>query len=407
VEGFVFISYSRADVGYARRMAAHLRQAGVPVWLDTEQVGYGDRWESLVRDQVDACAAMLVIMSPAAEESRHVGNEVARALKRHKPMLPVLLAGEEFYALGSYHRFDARDARLPGQDFLDRAAVLAAAPPPADRWIGAIRRGLVLTHRYRLDQHLADGEFGAVWRAADVRLDRTVAVKIIPPELVDDPMAAARFERETRAMARVILPGVAQIYDAGTDQGLTFMIMEYVDGEPLSLLRHRAGRLAPARTMDLVARVADILVGLHRAGLRHGNLTPANVLVRPDEGVVLAAFEAPGIDFRHPATYHLSPEQAVGGIATAHSDIYSLGVIAYECLAGVRPFEGDTPPAVAMQHVRDAPPPLPVDVPAAVREVVAQAMAKDPADRPTAVTLAQAARRAAAHRGQGTVSGSP
>jgi tetratricopeptide (TPR) repeat protein len=135
VSGYVFVSYSRRDSDYVTRLVDHVQAGGVEVWFDTEQIHYGDRWEHVIRDRVDGCAAMIVVMSPAAEASPHVGNELARARRQGKPILPVLLSGSEFFALGGAHRFDARDGDLPDPRFIADLAVLAAhgrsADPPA------------------------------------------------------------------------------------------------------------------------------------------------------------------------------------------------------------------------------------------------------------------------------------
>ncbi|MEV8509338.1 FxSxx-COOH system tetratricopeptide repeat protein [Actinoplanes sp. NPDC051475] len=127
--GFIFVSYSRQDTAYVDRLAAHLQQAGLAVWRDTEGITYGDRWELTIRDRVDDCAAVVVVMSPAAEASPHVGNELQRARDLGKQVLPVLISGQAFFALGTTHHFDARDGGLPDDRFLHRLTELAGAPP--------------------------------------------------------------------------------------------------------------------------------------------------------------------------------------------------------------------------------------------------------------------------------------
>jgi tetratricopeptide (TPR) repeat protein len=124
--GFVFVSYSRRDNDYVTRLIEQVRAAGIRVWFDIEQIHYGERWEHLIRDQVDACAAVIVVMSEAAEASPHVGNELSRARQQGKPVLPVLLSGREFFALGSTHRFDARAGALPDTRFIADLANLTA-----------------------------------------------------------------------------------------------------------------------------------------------------------------------------------------------------------------------------------------------------------------------------------------
>jgi serine/threonine protein kinase len=269
-----------------------------------------------------------------------------------------------------------------------------------------ISPGVTLGGRYRLDERIAGGGMGDVWRGTDEVLGRTVAVKILLPALLDEPGFAERFRGEARTMATINHPGVVDVYDYGSDQQLAFLVMEYVEGDALSRTLGRVGRLTPGRTMALVAQAADALHAAHANGIVHRDVKPGNLLVRPNGTLVLTDF---GIA-RSALVGHLtvagsvlgtasyiSPEQASGGIATAASDVYALGVVAYQCLSGHRPFDGATPLEIAMKHVREAPRPLPGDIPPAVRAIVDRALAKDPAARwPTAAALAVVARQAAA-----------
>jgi serine/threonine-protein kinase len=182
--------------------------------------------------------------------------------------------------------------------------------------------------------------------------------------------------------------------------------MEYVDGDALSRTLARVGRLTPARTMALVAQAADALHAAHQTGVVHRDVKPGNLLVRPNGTLVLTDFgiarsvgaaqlTAAG-SVLGTASY-ISPEQAMGEQATPLSDVYALGVVAYQCLAGRRPFEGENPLEIAMRHVREAPPPLPPDIPPSVRAIVERAMAKQPHARwPDASAFGAVARRAAA-----------
>jgi serine/threonine-protein kinase len=266
--------------------------------------------------------------------------------------------------------------------------------------------GVQLGGRYCLGERIASGGMGDVWRGTDEVLGRTVAVKILLPALLEQSGFAERFRGEARTMATINHPGVVDVYDYGSDQSVAFLVMEYVEGDPLSRTLERVGRLTPTRTMALVAQAADALHAAHGMGIVHRDVKPGNLLVRPNGTLVLTDFgiarsaivgqlTAAG-SVLGTASY-ISPEQAAGATATPASDVYALGVVAYQCLAGHRPFEGDTPVEIAMKHVRDAPRPLPGDIPPAVRAIVERAMAKDPATRwPNAATLAAAARQAAA-----------
>ncbi|MEV4196833.1 protein kinase domain-containing protein [Micromonospora globbae] len=263
--------------------------------------------------------------------------------------------------------------------------------------------GVQLGNRYRLDERIASGGMGDVWRGTDQVLGRTVAVKSLLPALLDEPGFAERFRGEARTMATINHPGVVDVYDFGNDQQIAFLVMEYVEGDPLSATLNRVGRLTPARTMALVAQAADALHAAHEKGIVHRDVKPGNLLVRPNGTLVLTDFGIARSDLVGQLTAagsvlgtasYISPEQAMGQVATPASDVYALGVVAYQCLAGRRPFEGDNPLEIAMKHVQETPRPLPADIPPQVRAVVERAMAKDPAARwPSAAALASVARQ--------------
>ncbi|MFG1604003.1 serine/threonine-protein kinase [Actinoplanes sp. NPDC049265] len=265
-----------------------------------------------------------------------------------------------------------------------------------------LQPGMRLDGRYRLDRRVGAGGMGEVWRATDEVLGRTVAVKAMLPEVAGQAGLAARFVVEARAMAGVSHPNVANIHDYGQDAGVTFMVMEFVDGESLAQAVARHGRLAPPDVLRMIAEAADALQAVHDAGIVHRDVKPANLLVRPNGQVVLTDF---GISRAGDSTgltvsgavlgtpTYLSPEQVLGQPATPLSDLYALGVAAYEMLSGRKPFAGENAYAVALARVQGPPPPLPADVPPAVAAVVGRLLATDPGDRwPSASTLAEAAR---------------
>jgi serine/threonine-protein kinase len=206
-------------------------------------------------------------------------------------------------------------------------------------------------------------------------------------------------------MASVNHPAVASIHDYGRSDGITFLVMEFIDGESLAQALGRSGRLAPAETMRLIAQAADGLQAVHDRGFVHRDIKPANLLIRRNGSLLITDF---GISRSQDSTHltvsgailgtptYLSPEQVLGKPATALSDVYSLGLTAYECLAGRRPFAGDNPYAVALQRLQVAPATLTGYVPGPMLAVVERALAVDPADRwPSAAALADAARAAA------------
>ncbi|WP_051485822.1 serine/threonine-protein kinase [Nocardioides sp. J54] len=251
--------------------------------------------------------------------------------------------------------------------------------------------------RYHLDSVIATGGMGVVWRGTDTRLDRPVAVKVLKAEYADDPLFRTRFEGEARSAAALHHPGIAGVYDYGADDTgelPPYLVMELVDGQPLSTLLATArsnGRVIDtAVVQDLLAQAADALGVAHRAGIVHRDVKPANLLVTPDRRVKItdfgiaraadaAALTRTGSVMGTPQ--YLSPEQARGNPSTPASDVYSLGVVAFECLTGRRPFEAETPVATALAHLQQPVPELPDSVPAPLAAVVRRALAKDPAER--------------------------
>lgn len=251
--------------------------------------------------------------------------------------------------------------------------------------------------RYRLDSMIATGGMGVVWRATDTRLDREVAVKVLKAEYADDPTFRTRFEGEARSAAALHHPGIAGVYDYGHDDSgrlSPYLVMELVDGQPLSTLLTNArtnGRtLDAAVVQDLIAQAGEALGVAHRAGIVHRDVKPANLLVTADRTVKITDFgiarAADSVALTRTGSVmgtpqYLSPEQARGNPSTPASDVYSLGVVAFECLTGRRPFEAETPVATALAHLQQPIPPLPATVPPALAAVVTRALAKDPAQR--------------------------
>src|SRR4051812_31725747 len=225
--------------------------------------------------------------------------------------------------------------------------------------------------RYTLQQRIAVGGMGEVWRAQDEVLGRAVAVKVLKEEYAADPNFLSRFRNEARHAAGLSHPGIANVFDYGEVGDTAYLVMELVAGEPLSALLGREGRLDAGRTLDIVGQAALALQAAHDAGVVHRDVKPGNLLVRPDGGVKVTDFGIARATDATPLTRtgllvgtaaYVSPEQAGGRTVTPASDIYSLGVVAYECLAGRRPFVADSPMAVAMAHLNDTPPALPGEV---------------------------------------------
>jgi serine/threonine protein kinase len=265
-----------------------------------------------------------------------------------------------------------------------------------------------LPDRYRVVGHLASGGMAAVWEAHDELLDRDVAVKILAPHLGEDERARRRFQREARAAAGLSShPHVVTIYDVGEHAGRVFMVMEIMRGGTLSD-RVKSGREIPSATVVRWMReAAEALDAAHDAGVVHRDIKPGNLLLDTQERLAVADFGIARVAWEDQLTLtgqvlgtaaYISPEQAMGEPATAASDRYSLGVVAYELLTGSRPFEGSHFAVQARAHVEDPPPPPSSRNPklsTAVDAVLERALAKDPRDRyGSAAELAGALERA-------------
>ncbi len=252
----------------------------------------------------------------------------------------------------------------------------------------------VFSERYELNHLIARGGMAEVYRARDRLLDRPVALKVLFSELSVDRSFVERFRREAQAAAKLSHPNIVPVFDWGEDTGSYFIVMEFIDGRPLSSILKSAGPLSAERTAEVGAHVAAALGFAHRHGVIHRDVKPGNVLITEEQQVKVTDFGiARAINTEESLTQtgavmgtatYFSPEQAEGIGVDARSDIYSLGVVLFEMVTGRPPFLGDTPVAVASKHVRDHPPApreLNPSIPPTFEAIILKSMAKDPAHR--------------------------
>ncbi|WP_433315334.1 serine/threonine-protein kinase [Micromonospora chersina] len=254
----------------------------------------------------------------------------------------------------------------------------------------------LLSGRYQPEELLGSGGMGEVWRGRDLRLDRPVAIKVLTATGVREPMAAERFDREARTAARLTHPHIVGVYDFGTEDDHSYLVMELVEGRTVGDLVV-AGPLPVDQALSIAVQTCDGIAAAHAAGVVHRDIKPGNLIVTPagtvkicDFGIARLPRLAGQNTLTGPATKlgtssYMSPEQALGGPVDPRTDLYGLGCTLYAMLTGAPPFAGD-PLSVLHQHVNEPPPPLRdrrPDVPVELAALVSELLAKDPADRPT------------------------
>lgn len=261
----------------------------------------------------------------------------------------------------------------------------------------------MIAEKYRLDRLLGRGGMGAVYEGTHIDLDRPVAVKLLLPDFTADLEALERFRREARAAARLNHPHVADTFDYGSlPEGGAYIVMELIDGETLRERMDAVGQLSFSEAIQIARQVTSGVEAAHRHDITHRDLKPSNIiLTRDHDGQMLAkvvdfsvaklkegttsgaALTATGSLIGTPR--YMAPEQCADNKTDARSDIYSLGIILYEMLAGRAPFEGPTTTAIAIKHIQTPPPPVEEfrpDTPAALRSLIEQSLAKSPSERP-------------------------
>ena len=260
----------------------------------------------------------------------------------------------------------------------------------------SLRAGDLIGGRYLLTRPIAMGGMGAVWSATDQVLGRTVAVKLLQPEDSSDRGFLERFRAEARHSAGLSHPNIAAVYDYGEADDPSvhsgaYLVMEEVPGSPLSTILNERHRLPADEVLEVLSQTAAGLGAAHLKGIVHRDVKPANLLITPEGNVKITDFGiARAVDQASltatgtvmGTARYLSPEQATGEPTSPSSDLYSLGVVGYEALAGESPFTAETPVAQAMAHVHDQPRPLPGDVPGPVADLVMGLLNKEPSARP-------------------------
>ncbi len=253
--------------------------------------------------------------------------------------------------------------------------------------------GRLIDGRYQVKSRIARGGMATVYLATDLRLERRVAIKIMHGHLADDSQFKERFIQEARSAARLAHPNVVNVYDQGQDSDMAYLVMEYLNGITLRDLLTEHKILTPEQTLDILEAVLAGLAAAHKSGIVHRDLKPENVLLADDGRIKIGDFGLARAVSANTATgaallgtiAYLSPELVTRGIADARSDIYAIGIMMYEMLAGEQPFRGEQPMQIAYQHANDSVPTPSTknpNVPAELDELVLWATAREPNERP-------------------------
>ncbi len=252
----------------------------------------------------------------------------------------------------------------------------------------------LLNNRYELIERIGKGGMAAVYRARDVMLERTVAIKVLREDFSGDPVFQERFRQEARAAANLAHPNIVTVHDFGLDNGQLFIVMENIPGSDLKTLLKKRGRFKPEEALPLIIQACAGLGYAHRAGLVHCDVKPQNLLVTPDKRLKVTDFgiaralatiqpdEKSDIIWGSPQ--YFAPEQASGAAPSPASDVYSLGIILYELLSGTLPFRAATATDLAHLHLEAEPPPISEllpEVPPDLEQILMKVLAKEPAQR--------------------------
>lgn len=273
---------------------------------------------------------------------------------------------------------------------LEPAATGTGQATNAQKAVASLKVGMKISERYLLLSRLAIGGMGEVWQTLDEKTGERLALKILRPELAGKKLFLSRLQIEAYNASRVHHPNLAEVHASGEDAGLGWISMELVDGVSLTEILDQEHILETDFLLSVLYQTADALSAVHGAGIVHRDIKPGNIMVTPTGEVKLTDFgisKAPGqVNLTQAGmvmgtAQYLPPEQAMGQPATPAGDLYALGVIAYEALAGKRPFSGDKPVDIAFAHVNKPVPALPDSVAPSLRELVMELLEKEPQKR--------------------------
>lgn len=261
--------------------------------------------------------------------------------------------------------------------------------------LSQLRTGSVFAERFRVRRNLGSGGMGHVFLVEDIQTKQNMALKILKPTLLKDPNAVKRFQREIRLLAKVQHPSIPKIFEWGQSNDALFFLTDFIDGKDLRTALDQKGAWSSNDSVKLVSAIADALGCAHQSGVIHRDIKPQNIMIGQNETVYLIDFGvARGVDseistltksgFFVGTPQYMAPEQLDSRRVDERSDIYSLGIVFFELLTGVRPFDGDTPMSIATKHLQNPPPSprsLNPSIPFWIESVVLRCLEKSPADR--------------------------
>lgn len=339
-----------------------------------------------VRDDTTDATQVLGAGSPVDERTRT--SFVTPPHRGSDPVTPQPSSG--LTASGAAARARSRHAASASVASGPVSQIGAASDPVGGGWF---LPGAILAGRYRIVGRLGGGGMGEVYRADDLRLNQTVALKFLPPDFADDPKRLEVFHEEVRLARQVTHPNVVRVHDIGEVDGFFFLSMEYIDGEDLGSLLRRIGRVPPEdKALELTRQICAGLAAAHDRGMLHRDLKPANIMVDgrgrariTDFGLAAVSGSIRGVDVRSGTPVYMAPEQLEGREVTIRSDVYAVGLVLYELFTGKRPFETKNfQELLRRQHSDEfaAPSTLVTDIDPAVERVILRCLSPDPARRP-------------------------